>query len=241
MTFGGSGGHGGRCPEDGELVAYLDGALEEEVRERMERHVETCGVCRERLREIEGRSDRVGAWLARHDPQAPPRTSYELHRARGSGSGRRWGLAAGIVLAVALAAGPARGWLLERLGWRGAPDAPAGETTRVEEGAATSFAPAGTTLTLSFGAGVRGRRILLEPSGDSLVTLRAPGPDVALVVGPGRVDVRDAGTSGREYRLALPQRVERVVIRVPGADSLVVLPDAGGAPTTVAVPTGSGE
>lgn len=240
MTPERTGEAGGRCPEEGVLVAYLDGVLEEDARSRVERHVDECDACRERLGTLERASARVGEWLAHHDPQVPRRTAYRLHDGPGSGARGRWALAAGVVLAVALAAGPARGWLLERIGWDGGAEPAPEAALPVEEVSATSFAPRGATLTLSFEAGVPGRRVLVRRAGDSLITLRAPGPDVALLVGPGRVDVRDGEAAGRDYRLGVPEGVERVVLRVPGADSVVVLPDPEGVERVVDVPPGGG-
>lgn len=236
------------CPDEGVLVGYLDGALEPDERARLQVHLEACPACGERLRGLARRTERVRTWLSRHDPEVPGSASYELAGPRTSGrrGGRdsgvrgRWALAAGVVLAVALAAGPARGWLLERVGldaWFGSEG---GDPTPVEEVSTTAFVPRGPEVTLVFESGVTGRRVVLERSPDSRLTLRVPGPDVELMLGADRVEIRDPDAAARAYRVAVPAPVERLVILVPGAEALVVGPRPGGGERVVEVPRGGG-
>jgi anti-sigma factor RsiW len=111
---------------DGELHAYLDGALDhltggrgDEVRE----HLETCSACRERLQDEEGIRERAQGLLDLSVPGEIPLPSFEELRARAeasgdSGSGQRAtpprrGLLRGVPLAwaatVVLALGV--GWM----------------------------------------------------------------------------------------------------------------------------------
>ena len=61
--------------DEGVLEAYLDGETEEEERREVERHLETCIECRERLVEVTTLSRSVSALLAELEPgpvQPPP-------------------------------------------------------------------------------------------------------------------------------------------------------------------------
>jgi len=228
------------CPDDGTLVVYLDGGLEPGARADVAAHVHDCVRCADRLAELEARSRGVGAWLARHEPTPPPREAYDLAaRPRTASAPRRWAIAAGIVLAVGVVAGPARGWLLGRIGL--APDGPAASPpVATGETSTTSFVPAGDEVTVSFDAGATGRRLVVALGTDPLVTLRAPAPDVELLVRPDRVEVHDAHQPPRDYRLTVPDGVRRIRVRVPGARDVVLAPGPVGETRIVDVPPGSG-
>jgi hypothetical protein len=233
------------CPDAGDLVAWLDGALEPAELARVRHHVESCAPCRRAAEDLRARSAAVSAWLARADVPPPRRDAYDLRprggahgdRDRRSGWRVRWGIAAGIVLAVAVGAGPARGWLLERLGLE--PDRPASTAPEagLTERASTSFVPLGSEITLAFTAGVSERTLVVRRSPDARATLSAPHPDPELLVGPGGVEILGAAGAG-EYHLAVPAGIERVRIRVAGAPDRVV--EVGAADRTVAVPSGGG-
>jgi len=221
-------------------MGYLDDALAPEARAGVAAHLRDCARCADRLRELEARSRGVGAWLARHEPPPPPREAYDLvARPRTTSTPRRWAIAAGIVLAVGVVAGPARGWLLGRIGL--APDGPAASPpVATGETSTTSFVPAGDEVTVSFDAGATGRRLVVALGTDPLVTLRAPAPDVELLVRPDRVEVHDAHQPPRDYRLTVPAGVRRIRVRVPGARDLVLAPGPVGETRIVDVPPGSG-
>ncbi len=221
-------------------MGYLDDALAPEARAGVAAHLRDCARCADRLRDLEGRSRGIGGWLARHEPEPPPRAAYDLAARPHTASLRRqWAIAAGIVLAVAVVAGPARGWLLGRIGL--APDgpgaaspSPAGETTT------TSFVPTAVEVTVSFDAGTGGRRLIVERGADPLVVLRAPAPDVELLVRPDRVEIHDAGQPARVYRLTVPATVHRVRVHVPGARDVLLSPGTTDEARIVDVPPGSG-
>lgn len=68
-----------RCLDEGTLVAWLDGALDEPSHRRdVEGHLASCGRCAELLSTVEARSSAVGAWLESGDPPPPPREAYDL-------------------------------------------------------------------------------------------------------------------------------------------------------------------
>jgi hypothetical protein len=166
-------------------------------------------------------------------------------------------LIAVVVAALAVALGPARGWLAQRLGSTPPRESGAPGATGDEGGAtgsegdrgdaaaeaamdvvAATFVPAGPEVTLVFEPGIEGRRLILEPSADSTVVLRATGPEVAMAVEADQVEIQDASRTAREIRVGVPAGVERVRVRVPGASTLVVVVDVEGGEHVVEVPRG---
>ncbi len=226
-----------QCPDDAGLIAFLDDAMDVEERLRVEGHLRTCATCDERVRRLRARSEAVTAWLQRHDTSPPPRSAYDLRPRRRASSVRGWAVAASVVLAAAVAAGPARGWLLSRLGLR-APETPTVSSPAPVSRDATSFRPTGPEISIVFTMEAGPRRLLFTRTDDSLVTVRAPGPEAELLLRPGSVEIRDPSPVRRDFGVSLPPFVQRVRVRMASAsDTLIELPDAGGA-TTVDLPGG---
>jgi hypothetical protein len=73
---------------DGELHAFLDGALDDLAEERgreISAHLEDCAVCRERLRDEEEVRSRAQGFLDEAAPSVGPLPSFESIRARAAG------------------------------------------------------------------------------------------------------------------------------------------------------------
>jgi anti-sigma factor RsiW len=225
------------CPDVEVLLGWLDDELDPSRREAVGAHLETCSTCAETLRALEARSEHVSAWLARHDPAVPDRSTYDLRlRSRTPFWRRRWAIVVGVVVAVGVAAGPARAWLLARLGLAGAPTAHSvGGGIQVPT-TATAFVPRGSAVTVSFDAGVTGRTLTVTRSVDTHVSLDAAASSAEVVVGPNGFDVHDASQPPLAYRLSVPSTVTTVRIHVPGAQDVVVRPDV--AVHVVAIPAG---
>lgn len=209
------------------LLRLLDDDIDAAERETLRAHVDGCPTCADRLRALRERSAGVSAWLARHDPPAPERSEYDL-RVSTRTSPRRawWAIAATVVLAVAVAAGPARAWLMARLGIGEPPAAQSSGDPAPSAMTATAFIPQGGVLAIAFDAGVRGRTLSVIQSTDSLATLDENPSRAEVVVGPDRLDVHDADQPPGAYRLTVPVSVTTVLVRVAGAREIVVHPEA---------------
>lgn len=225
------------CPADETLLCWLDGELDPSERDVLRAHVDSCSVCADTVRSMQARNERLSAWLVRHDPEVPGRSAYDLSpRTRTPRRHVRWAAAASVVLAVGVAAGPARAWLLARLGF-GSPgteeiaDAPAPALTT-----ATAFVPRGSTVTVAFDAGVKGRTLAVTRAADNRAALDAAESAAEVVVGPDRFDVHDAGQAPLAYRLTVPATVTTVRVHVAGAADVVVRPDS--TVHVVGIPTG---
>lgn len=226
-----------QCPNDAGLVAFLDDAMDVEERLRIEAHLRTCAACDERVQRLRARSEAVTAWLQRHDTSPPPRSAYDLRPRRRPASVRRWAAAASVILAVAVAAGPARGWLLARLGLR-SPDTPVTTMPATSLRDATSFRPTGPEINIVFTMEAGPRRLLITRSDESLVTVRAPSPEAELLLRPGSVEIRDPSLGRRDFGVSLPASVERVRVRLAGASDTVITLPSGAVSKTVDLPGG---
>lgn len=224
------------CPDEGALLAFLDGALPEGEAREVGEHVEGCRECRERAAEVEARNAAVRSWLGKHDPPPPPREAYDLSaRSRGRAGPRRlrargrrarhWaGAAAAVVLLVAALSGPVRAWVANVVrGLIGAD--PVVETAPPAEAPPThgvSFLAEGDELQVVFESPRTRGLLIVEASPGPLVTIRVPDDAVAILVRPGRVEVGNAGLPSGTYHLAVAPGVERIRILVPGAEPIVV-------------------
>lgn len=215
----------GVCPEDGVLVALVDGALEEE-RQAVEGHVRECGRCASRLEALRARDRAVRAWLERHDPPPPARAEYRLDPGRGTWPRRRWLAAAAVLVAVLVGVGPARGWMVDAV--RAILGPPAEEAPAVAEpgpgglDGATAFQVQGSELEVLFRSTVTGGRLHVEPSLDSLVRVIPPGPGVDVRVRPGVLEIDNRESPTGAYRLMVPEALETMRLRIPGVLDTVV-------------------
>jgi anti-sigma factor RsiW len=224
------------CPDIEILLGRLDGELDASRRAALDAHVDTCPKCAQTVRELEARSQYVSAWLAKHDPAVPDRSTYDLRLRAGTPFWRRrWAIVIGVVVAVAVAAGPARAWLLGHLGLT---RARVTQTTddRQSPTTATSFVPQGSIVTVGFDAGVRGRTLMVTRSADSRASLDGTASSAEVVVRPDGFDVHDAHQSPLAYRLSVPSTVTTVRVKVDGAEDVVVHPEPS--VQVVAIPAG---
>lgn len=224
------------CPDTNTLVRWLDGELDTSQREGLRAHLDTCPKCAAKSRALKARSEHVSAWLASHDPIVPDRSRYDLRVPSRTPFWRhRWAVVIGVVVAVGVAAGPARAWLLARLGLG---EARVTQTVgdRQVPTTATAFVPRGSIVTVTFDAGVGGRTLAVRRTAGARVSLDAAESGAEVVVGPDRLDVHDAKEPPRAYRLSVPSTVSTVRVRVPGVADVVVHPDAS--PRVVAIPSG---
>lgn len=234
-----NGSRGRPCLSDGVLVAFLDDALERRRREAVKRHLDECEVCRERLDTVRDRSELVGQWLRRHDAPAPPREAYDLGDARSGGAsesrrgtGRERGMdsgrgkkgfragpwiaaAATVVLAIALA-GPVMGWVADRIRDLTGPGEE--QVAREDVDARTAFATSAREIEITFESPETGGTLVVVSATDSLVTLVAPADDIALTVRGGQVEVDNRSAPTGEYRLRVPEGVERLTYSIGEGD-----------------------
>ena len=143
---------------DGELHAWLDGALDQlgEARTREVReHLRTCGACREKLvleEALRARADEVLALSAPAVDEAPPFEAL-LARARtdegGRSGGRRLSRAARMGWAASVVVALGAGWIARELGLHplSTPDGvpSTGAPDRVTDAAPAAISPAGAT------------------------------------------------------------------------------------------------
>ena len=143
---------------DGELHAWLDGALDQlgEARTREVReHLRTCGACREKLvleEALRARADEVLALSAPAVDEAPPFEAL-LERARtdegGRSGGRRLSRAARMGWAASVVVALGAGWIARELGLHplSTPDGvpSTGAPDRVTDAAPAAISPAGAT------------------------------------------------------------------------------------------------
>ncbi len=215
-----------RHADDAALLRLVDGESGPDETAALRDHLSACTECRDRLETIEARDRRVRAWLEAHDAPPPARADYTLAPippARHRRPARRWLAAASVVLAVALVAGPARGWMLDRIGL-GA-DQPSVEASTPPDGATTAFATSAPTLRLEIRGADAPRYVTVERSTDALVHVVAADDATELLVRPSGVQITDRSQGSRTYHVRVPQAVLRVrVVRAStGLDSLVTL------------------
>jgi len=229
-------------PNDGHLLAWLDGELEPEEGTGVREHMESCGECRGRAdslrRESEGLSrallmlDEQAAGLA--DPGPLPVVAalhgHGSHRLRRTG----WSLAraAGLVLVAAGAAAalvpgsPVRAWL-ESLGEadRTAAVAPAVPAVELEAPSTADAEPTAAGISVEPEAGGlvvdlqgfgRNSNVHVRLTDARRATIRVEGtPEVPrFVTGPGTLDV--IGAREGEIWVELPRSARDAVVRVDG-------------------------
>jgi hypothetical protein len=228
--------------DEGELLTHLDGQLDWERSERVERHLERCDACRAELGVLRGASDLFSAALAENDAPEPTvsETTIRALRARAgrsapSGGGwRDLRRAAVLVLGFAAAASatipgsPVNSWLRELT--REQPSAPlAGGNVEapaavpeeivlapdVAETGVSVLPEAGTVRVVlrSVSAELRVKAVLVE--GDRAgVYAAGAARDARFSTAPGRIEVAGAGAG--ELRIELPHSAHTASVEVNG-------------------------
>lgn len=220
--------------DDDRLLALLDGELTRGEAAQARSHLDACEPCRRRYEALADRAGRVRQWLERHDSAPPGRDAYDFGAPAPGRSSRRFGLgwaaAAALVLATSVVAGPARGWITERLGLSGDD-----LTAAAGPAAATSFMPEVDTLLVNFTAADAVRELTVEASADDRVHLYAPDDAVDLLVDPSGVAIADGSTTPRAYTLHVPRTVTHLLIRHPSSGDRLVPAQTLAAPMLVRV------
>lgn len=230
---------------EGALVALLDDEMDGAAAKTARAHLALCADCSARLEALDRADRRVRDWMTAHDPAPPPRDAYVLEPARSAPSPRlRWAAAAALVLAIAVAAGPARAWILDRVGLddRDVPAEEAGPLAAHEPGTAgTSFSPTSPEVRIDLTDIDGARELTLAVHDGRRVHLLVPEGDVEVLVRPDGLEVRDPARTHRRYRLEVPASVLRVRLVRPGpAGDTVLAPPAPGGTLVIPVrPHGS--
>lgn len=204
--------------EDGELLRWIDRDFGPGQRAAVRRHVASCGTCRARLTEIE----RWSALLHRA-------VGTVAHPRRPSRWRRRLAAAAGIAIAVGLAAPPVRAWMFQRVAavWSvfaaepgdaaggraptAGPDAPPGTSvTFAPEGPVfrvyvTSFQAVGALTLATVDADVVSAAVLGGDGGEELLVL------------PSGVRIRNLPASSADYAIRVPVGVREIVLQIGDA------------------------
>jgi len=233
-------------PNDGHLLAWLDGELEPEEGTGVREHLESCVACRGRADSLRRESEAFSrAVLALDDeavdlagpgplPIAEAMASVGSHRLRRTG----WSLAraAGLILVAAGAAAalvpgsPVRDWLAG-LGGDGRPIAetpavPAPEAeTRPADGVeptatAISVEPVAGSLVVNLRGFGRNSNVHVRLTDSGRASVRVVGtPEVPrFVTGPGTLEV--IGAREGEIWVELPRSARDVVVRVDDEDAV---------------------
>lgn len=229
-------------PNDGYLLAWLDGELEPGEGVGVREHVESCAGCRIRVDSLRGESEGFSrAVLVLDDqvsgladpgplPVAAALSATGKHRLRTTG----WSLAraAGLILvatgaAAALVPGsPLRGWL-EGIGEAEVPasaapavsapgfEAPE-ENTAVPAGTAISVEPLAGSLSVSLRGFARNSNVHVRLTDGPRASVRVEGAAESprFVTGPGTLEV--IGAREGEIWVELPRSARDAIVRVDG-------------------------
>jgi hypothetical protein len=216
-------GNGGHL-ENGHLIRLLDRECPPEEEARINRHLRDCVTCRQNAAELEHLSDRFRLALQHGDgAEGTAHTPARAHR----WPRRRLVQAAAIFLVVAVAASPARGWLVE--GWHAIrslfTEAPAPPPPREEPAidvaettAVVTFAAAGSDFSLEV-ISTQGRgTVFITVDSVPSASARVLGGDGSeeLVVLPGGLRILNAAASTASYEIVLPPAVRNIEVRIAG-------------------------
>jgi len=227
-------------PNDGSLLAWLDGELEPGEGVGVQEHVESCAECRARVDILRGESEGFSrAVLVLDDqvsgladpgplPVAAALSAVGKHRLRWTG----WSLAraAGLILvatgaAAALVPGsPIRGWL-EGIGEAEAPAVPAVSAPRVEASEENTAVPAATAISveplagslsvnLQGFAGSSNVHVRLTDGPRASVRVEGAAESPRFVTGPGTLEV--IGSTEGEIWVEVPRSAREAIVRVDG-------------------------
>ncbi len=216
-------------PDDGRIQAHIDGELEFDEAEALERHLEHCAPCREARELLVRRGRELSEALALLDRPADPEAFlWEIHRRRSRERSRRQSrhLAAAAVLVLFVGAGaafafpgsPVRDWLA------GTPDAPPALTTLSEEAVTLRIEPVEGRLRLELEGEVAGTGVLARVGEEEQLVVAAPA-GARFEHGAGWLRVT-AESGGGTLRLSLPPGMQELRLETPrGARTLRALGD----------------
>ncbi|NIM52596.1 MAG: hypothetical protein GTO22_25685, partial [Gemmatimonadales bacterium] len=213
----------GRHIENGDLIRLLDGECQPEEEEWINRHLRDCTDCRRSAAELEQLSHLFGLALRRGDAAAESSegTPRRVTGAVGTRSVvRRWTRmrmlrAAAVLLVVAIAASPARAWLVE--GWLAIrslfteapqPAQPMEEPSIdvAEAMAVVTFTAVDSSFSLEVVSTQSRGTVTIAVDSVSSVTARVIGGDGTeeLVVLPGGLRIVNSAASTASYEIIVP-------------------------------------
>jgi hypothetical protein len=222
--------------DDGALVRQLGGALEQDEATSVPLHLASCDACADRLELFGKRFERFRALLRATDVPVPV---TPLRATRRATPARALAVAAVVLLlaSAAVAASPARAWIVERSRelWTmvigGGEDvivenAPA---TPLDSAAAVSFAPAEARLFISVAQYQTQGTVIVETGDVTQVTAEVRGGSTLedLVVLPEGLRIVNVAQSTADYRIVVPATLLEITVEVAG--QIAVRFDPGGA------------
>jgi hypothetical protein len=224
---------------DGELIGLLDGDVDA-TRSMIGAHVDTCAACTARLTVLQQRADRLSDLLAMTEPPRIDRArllpaSDRLASAYGRARRRAfWSpgmrAAAGLLLLTGVAAAtPARGWILDRVPWRGSEsttpdrvvtDQPPQPVPEQVAGSIVRFAPDSNELVIRFAVRPAAGSLTLVVGEDvrSSAQIVSGARGEAFLVLPSELRVRNAPGSLAVYQVMLSPAVRRVRVELGVGD-----------------------
>ncbi len=233
----------GRHLEDGDVIRLLDGECPPEETREFDSHLGTCDECRHKMDELTLLSRQFGSALELADE---PAASGEANAPQVIGTIRpsearvhwtRWRItraAAAIALIVAaVAASPARAWLVER--WHDLKSLVVGspveqpETTPVsvlpgEPASVVTFTPTGSDFTLRFAHAQSGGTLYLTVEATASASagiVDGDGTEEIVVLSDG-FQIRNRATSSASYRVRLPNRLSTITLQIGDIEDLVL-------------------
>ncbi len=222
QPMAGDGGH----IEDGDLIRLLDRECLPEEEEQIRQHLRDCAECRRSAAELERLSHQFGLALRRGDV-AGESSAVDAQAVARARFPRRMLQAAAILLIVAVAASPARAWLVE--GWLAlrslfteapAPGQPEGEPSIgvVETTAVVTFPAVGSDFSLEVVSTQSRGTVVIAIDSVPSASARVLGGDGSeeLVVLPGGLRILNAAASTASYEILLPLVVRNIAVRVAG-------------------------
>lgn len=217
---------GDACPDEGTLVAFLDGALGPEREREVADHLDAHAPCRAGLEELRRRDRAVTSWIEAHDPTPPPRDAYDLETSGGGRSGRPipwWAAAAAVLLVVAALAGPGRAWVADGVrSLLGGPGDDEGAAVAGETSGATALVPGGDEIVLTFTSPRTRGHLRIVRSNDARLTLREPDPRIRVTVGGDGLRVENEEVPAGDYRVEVPRGLRVLRVRVPGGAEVLL-------------------
>ena len=217
---------------DGDLVRLLDGAVHGGAHQSIEVHVSKCPNCAARLDRLRTRSTRLSSLLSAQ-PVVEWLPSMGLgrmvvpttHRKAQPRRDFHWSAAAAAVVLVAstaVAAGPARDWIVNGartlLGRSAArPSVPPPERPTVSSSTvAVTFAPEADEVLFWLDATPSGGTLELHVAGDGRTTAEIARGQASeeIVVVPNGIRVRNGPASVADYRVTVGRMGARVRLRV---------------------------
>jgi hypothetical protein len=218
----------------GLLVRYLHGELDPSVERAVAVHLDTCEACRSVLESLEGGMRRTSVALrtAAYDQPEEDDWSAVLDRVR-AGMGhrlraKRMRNAAGWILALAgaasLASSPVRGWIAERLATIAGNDSSAAidrDATRSGGTATVTFVPAGSHLEIVVDSiQAAGSLTVRFTDGDKVDIGVSGGATEHLTWSRNGIRIANVPLAAASYAISVSHGVERVSVRVAGADPI---------------------